>query len=113
MQIIKKSESIKHQNSKLCDAFEYPTKDKSISGALIELRGRYPSEGFVVNEECKEMGYVIKGSGRLIVEDKEVDLSEGDLVLIDSGEKYFWDGDMTLFMPCAPAWYPKQHKQTK
>jgi hypothetical protein len=34
----------------------------------------------------------------------------GDLVLIEPGEKYFWEGNMDLFIPCSPAWYPEQHK---
>gem|GEM_PF-2374449 len=27
------------------------------------------------------------------------------------GERYFWDGQMTMFVPCTPAWYPEQHKE--
>ena len=35
---------------------------------------------------------------------------EADLVLIDKGENYYWEGNMDLFVPCTPAWNPKQHK---
>jgi len=92
-------------------ALEYPIKDKDISVALIELTGRYPNKGIVLNEKCKELAYVIKGSGKLVVENKEVPVEEGDLVSIDPGEKYFWDGNLTLLIPCTPAWYPEQHKE--
>ena len=39
-------------------------------------------------------------------------LSESDknIVLIDKGETYYWDAYCTIAMPCAPAWYPEQHK---
>jgi mannose-6-phosphate isomerase-like protein (cupin superfamily) len=52
---------------------------------------------------------VIKGAGRVVFTDKELGLAEGDLVLIRTDEKYFWDGNMTVFLPATPAWYPEQH----
>ena len=111
MKKISKKETEEHKNSDVCLAIEYPLGDKDINGAVIQLNGRYPDKGRVVNEKCKELAYIISGSGRLVVEDKEVELGEGDLVLIEPGEKYFWKGKMTMFVPCAPAWYPGQHKE--
>ena len=94
-------------------AYEYPVMDKKIHGAVVVLNGRYPEKGSVGNEKCTEIGYVIKGSGKLVVEDKEILFEEGDQLLIESGEKYFWNGKATIFMPCAPAWYPEQHREVK
>jgi len=113
MKIIKKNQAEIHKNSGDCTAIEYPLGDKDINGAVIELNGRYPSKDRVVNLKCKEMAYVIKGSGKLVVEEKEIKLSEGDLALIEAGEKYFWEGNMRIFMPCTPAWYPEQHKEVE
>ena len=113
MKIIRKKEAKEFKNSEACIAIVYPMDDKDINGAVIELNGRYPNKGRTMNEKCKEMAYVIKGSGKVVVEDKETQLNEGDLVLIDPGEKFFWEGNMTLFMPCTPAWSPKQHKQVE
>ncbi len=113
MKIVRKNEAKKFKNGEACTAIEYPMGDKDINGAVIELSGRYPDRGRTVNEKCKEMAYVIKGSGRVVVEGVETQLNEGDLVLIDPGEKFFWEGKMTLFMPCTPAWNPDQHKQVE
>lgn len=111
MRVVRQRETNPHQNNEFCTATAYLTGDKDISVALIELTGRYPSKGMVLNENCKELAYVIKGSGKLVVENEEVILEKGDLVSIYPGEKYFWDGHMTLLMPCAPAWHPEQHKE--
>jgi mannose-6-phosphate isomerase-like protein (cupin superfamily) len=113
MKIIRKNETKIFKNSEVCTAFEYEMGDKDINGAVIELSGRYPDKGQTVNEVCKEMAYVVKGSGKLVVEGIENQLAEGDLVLILPGEKFFWQGKMTLFVPCTPAWYPAQHKITE
>ena len=113
MKIVKKGQAEVHKNSDACTAVEYPLDDKDINGAVIELNGRYPDKGRVINLKCKEMAYVIKGSGRLVVEGEETKLNEGDLVLIEAGEKFFWEGNMQIFMPCTPAWYPEQHKSIK
>lgn len=110
MKIVYKNQTEKFENSETCTAIEYPMDDKDINGAVIEISGRYPKEGRTVNEVCKEMAFVIEGSGKVEVEGKEVNLNQGDLILIDPGEKFYWDGNMKLFMPCTPAWYPKQHK---
>jgi mannose-6-phosphate isomerase-like protein (cupin superfamily) len=112
MKIVRKRETSSHQNNEFCTAASYPIGDKDISVALIELKGRYPSKGMVLNEKCKELAYVIKGSGKLVVGDEEIFVEEGDLVSIDPGEKYFWEGNLTLLMPCVPAWYSEQHKET-
>lgn len=111
MKIVKSYQTKKFKNSPVCIATEYPLGDKDINGALIELKGRYPDKGRVVNLKCKEMAYIIKGSGKLVVERKEIKLRTGDLILIAPGEKYFWEGKMIMFVPCTPAWYLGQHKE--
>ena len=113
MKIIHKNQTKQFKNSDVCTAIEYPFEDKDINGAVIELEGRYPDKGRVVNLKCKELAYVIKGSGKVLVEDKEVVLNEGDMVLIEPGEKYYWEGKMTMFVPCVPAWYPEQHEEVE
>ena len=113
MKIIHKNQTETLKNSDTCTAIEYPLGDKDINGAVVELKGRYPDKGRVVNLKCKELAYIIKGSGRVVVEGKEVELNEGDLILLKPGEKYFWEGELVMFVPCVPAWYPEQHKEVE
>jgi hypothetical protein len=113
MKIIKKNQTIEIKNSENCLAIEYPLGDKDINGAVIELIGRYPNTGRVVNLICKEIGYVISGSGKIVVENEAISLSEGDMILVEPGEKYFWEGNLKLFAPCTPAWYLEQHKEVE
>jgi len=113
MKVAHQSQTKEYKNSEVCIAIEYPLGDKDINGAVIKLTGRYPNEGRVVNRKCKEMAYVISGSGRLVVEDREVELGEGSLVLIEPGERYFWEGNLIMFVPCTPAWYPEQHEEVR
>jgi mannose-6-phosphate isomerase-like protein (cupin superfamily) len=113
MKFISKNQTKEFKNSEVCKAIEYPMGDKDINGAVIELSGRYPGEGRTMNEKCKEMAYVIEGSGRVVAGGTEVLLNKGDLVLIYPGENFFWEGKMTLFMPCTPAWSPEQHKEVE
>ncbi len=108
--MLKSKQSRRFENSKTCVAIEYPLHDKDINGTIIELSGRYPEKGLAVNLECKELAYVVKGEGILVVKGKKYSLEEGDVVLIEPNEKYFWQGNMMLFMVCTPAWSPKQHK---
>lgn len=113
MKAIHKNQTKTLKNNNVCTAIEYPLGDKDINGAVIELKGRYPDKGRVVNLKCKELAYIIKGSGKVVVEGKEVELNEGDLILLEPGEKYFWEGELVMFVPCVPAWYPEQHKEVE
>jgi len=55
----------------------------------------------------------MEGSGKIVVEGKEVILNEKDLILLEPGEKYYWEGNMKMLVPCAPAWYSEQHKEVE
>jgi mannose-6-phosphate isomerase-like protein (cupin superfamily) len=65
------------------------------------------------NEKCTEIGYVIEGSGKLVIEGEEILFQEGDQLLLKPGQRYYWEAKATMFMPCAPAWYPEQHKEVE
>ena len=109
MKVIHKNEAEKFVNSEVCSGLQYNVGDKDIDGAIINISGRYPTKGYMSNLKCKELAYVIKGSGKLVVEDKEFYLKEGDLAFVEPGEKFYWDGNLTMFMPCSPAFYFEQH----
>jgi len=107
--IIKKSEREKHSNSPVCIAYEYPFLDEDINIAFIEINGRYPDKGRVVNKICKEIIFVTKGKGKIEVDGKELLISEGDAVFVQPNQKYFFEGNLSIIAPCHPAWYPEQH----
>ena len=48
-----------------------------------------------------------------MVEGEEVNLNQGDLILIEPGEKYFWQGNLKLFISSTPAWSPEQYKEVE
>lgn len=110
MKIIKKNQAQEFKGSGTCVVFEYPMGYEDINGAVAKISGRYPDKGFTVNEVCRELGYVISGSGKIVINKSEFLLQIGDLVSIDPGEKFYWQGNMELFLPCTPAWSQEQHK---
>ena len=69
MKTVKKEQTKRFENSPTCVALEYPIGDKDINGAVIELNGRYPEMGRVVNTECKEIAYIIEGNGLIVIEE--------------------------------------------
>ena len=110
MKHIQKSDAEKFENSKDCFGLNYPMGDPDINAAVIQIKGRYPEQGRTLNEQCKELAYVISGKGKVCVEDKEYQLHKEDMIFIDKGERYYFEGNMLLFVPCTPAWSPEQHK---
>lgn len=110
MKIISQQESFKRNNSDICIVTEYPTIDESMDFAIVNINGQYPVEKRAVNKNCKEIVYVAKGSGEVIVDGKNYKLNMGDVVLIEAGEKFVWRGAMTLHISCRPAFTKEQHQ---
>jgi mannose-6-phosphate isomerase-like protein (cupin superfamily) len=113
MKIAHKENAIERKNSDCCLVTEYPQWDDSMDFAIVHLSGRYPEKQRVTNITCKEMVYIQAGQGAVEVEGKHYSLKTGDVVLIAAGEKFFWEGKMTLFISCRPAFNIEQHQLVK
>ncbi len=113
MKLVKLNQAEAFANGDKCKVLEYPLEDKDINCATAILTGRYPDKGYCVNEECKELIYVIEGKGTLNKKEEIIQFEKGDVILIEKGEKYYWDANCRIVMPCTPAWYPEQHKFIK
>lgn len=111
MEFIKRSDALQCGNSEACKVPEYSFENKVMDLGVVTLTGRYPEKGYCVNTESKELVYVIEGVGDLCFEDKKLSFSAGDSVLIESGEKYYWDTQYCkAALICAPAWNTEQYK---
>ena len=113
LQAQRQNEAQEVKNGDTCIVFEYPLRDNDINIATIKISGRYPETGFAVNKKCKEVVYVEGGEVNLTVENKTVALKKGDTALIEPNERFCWEGNATLFMPCTPAWTPEQYKMVE
>lgn len=110
MKFISKEDSEKFEHSDKCTVYEYSFGDKDIDCAIAEISGRYPESGFVVNNECKELIYVLEGEGKVVTRDNVIEFKEGDAFIIESKEQYFWDARCKVLMPCTPAFTPDQYE---
>jgi mannose-6-phosphate isomerase-like protein (cupin superfamily) len=114
MKILTKSETVGFSNSDTCSGFEFQFEDRELNVAVVTVYGRYPDEGHLVNEVCREIAYVFSGTGSVGVEDEKYTLNPGDAVHIEPGERFYWQGDeLKMLMACSPAFYPEQHKEVK
>jgi mannose-6-phosphate isomerase-like protein (cupin superfamily) len=109
MKYIPKASAQKFENSSTCTVFEYGG-DSDLDGAVAIISGRYPESGWGMNTVSKEMVYVISGTGSLTTKEGMSPLAEGDVVLINNNEPYYFEGaKLRIFMPTTPAWNPEQY----
>lgn len=93
---------------------EYDMHNPVMNGATATIKGRYPERGYVMNVKVDEMVYVTEGSGTLSFSTgQSLSFSKGDVIFVEKGEKYAWDGDMRLFMVCTPPFDPAQHVEVE
>ncbi len=110
MKISAKHQAIERKNSDACSVIVHHIDDETIDCAIVSIAGRYPSAQYAVNKQCKEIVYVSEGAGKVVVNGKEHLIGAGDVVLIEAGEKFYWEGNMRFFVSCRPAWSKEQHE---
>lgn len=99
------------ENSPVCKGVGFALEGASMDLAKIELAGRYPERGWVMNETSHEMAYILRGNGEFISENNEtIEVGEGEVISIATGKKYAWSGTMTLVVACNPPFDPSKHK---
>ena len=107
--------SLKHQAhhkiyNEACSVTEYKFDDDKMDFSIAIISGRYPEQNRVMNEISNELAYVTEGEGKIVINHQEQPLSAGDVIIIEAGEKYYWEGNMKLFVTCNPTWKPEQRK---
>jgi mannose-6-phosphate isomerase-like protein (cupin superfamily) len=109
VKITRKNQSIERKNSDICLVTEYPSMDDHLNFAIVKISGKYPSTGAATNLECKEIVFVHEGEGSVVVNGSSQPLAAGDVILIEPGERFVWEGEMSLFIACHPAFTSEQH----
>ena len=92
-----------------CEVIRSQITADDIDFVIVKIHGRYPLENYSINQACKEIIYVNEGKGKVNVSDEDYEFSAGDLILIEAGEKFYWEGNMTLYVSSRPAWFSEQH----
>lgn len=111
MNIISSSETNKMKTSPSTTIWEFVMEEKTISGAIAEIKDRYPEKGFAVNKVSKELAFVLSGEGNVVTPTLNRAIKVGDLIFLDKEESFAWEakGALTLFMATTPKFDPKQH----
>ena len=112
MKVIKRRQASEYTNGN-CSGFEFDLGTKDLDGAVVNVTERFPITGRVVNEECREIAYIVDGIGLINIENNNFEIAQDDLIVIDKGERFYWKGTFKLFVYCTPAWFPEQHKQVE
>lgn len=111
MRVIKREDAEVFNNSPVCSVVEYSFGDSDLDLGLSTIEGRYPEKGFAINEKSKMIIYVVDGKGRLYVLDDMIYFEKGDTILINAGEKYYWDSEYCVISIVSnPAWSALQYK---
>ena len=112
MKKVQSNEAKELKNSDTSKLLEYSIElqDKDIDFCINTITGRYPEKGYCTNEMCKEICYILEGNGTINKQDEKIFFKSGDVILIDKGEVYYWDGNCKIIMVCTPAWYKEQCK---
>lgn len=92
---------------------EFNFSDNTINDAEITLTGRYPLEGYAVNDISTALITVESGQGEITIKEQGTQsLKTGDRLLIKSREPYFFHamGSLVIRYIATPAWKPEQSK---
>ena len=111
MKIVKANDAVSFKNAENCYGTEASFDGAPLNGALITVKGRYPESGYVMNEVCAELAFVVRGRGRICSDEESIEFGLHDNLYLASGEKFYWEGDFDIYTICTPVFYPEQHKE--
>ena len=108
--MLKKKEDIfLVENDKGCLVSEYQLDLENIGVVKVELDGRYPQEGKVMNQESDLIYFVLSGEGLV---NGEIKIGPQDIYVFKKGVPYFVEGKNLVFVGITqPAWKLEQHKK--
>jgi len=112
---------IKKEQAKIVDLGtkiirKYTASDKLLEINHMTLNGRTPEkEGtFLCETKVHFMVLIIKGKGKIFLEDKTFEAGKGDCIDVPAGTKFAAEGkDFEYVTAENPAWYPEQHKEVE
>jgi hypothetical protein len=99
-----------YDNTAQVTEFNFKGND-TINDAEIVITGRYPLEGYAVNDISTALISVEDGEGAVAIKGEEpTNLQTGDRVLINPGEPYCLIalGQLAIRYIATPAWSPEQ-----
>jgi hypothetical protein len=104
-------------NDRAIEVNEFNFKgSEAANDAEIVIAGRYPSEGYAVNDISTALVSVESGEGAITIKGEEpTDLRPGDRLLIHPGEPYCFTalGQLAIRYVAMPAWLAKQSRIIK
>ncbi len=86
-----------------------PGPHRSFSLAVVASQGRYPEQGFSVNDICTESIFVQAGTLDITVNGQQYTLLPGDMLSIEPGEQYSIEGSAQCLDIITPAWDSTQN----
>ena len=112
MKFVRREEAEEIVNSSTSCLLEYSKKlgDEDLDFCINTICGRYPEAGDCSNLQCKEIAYILEGTGTIHKKDETMNFKQGDVILIEKKELYFWEGNCRIIMVCNPAWNKEQCK---
>ena len=112
---VTKQQSFLVKPNKNTTVYSYPSGNKTISVALIKVNWRHPDgEGeYFIETQCNVLFYLLKGKGKVIIENQIFELEPEDTISIDSGKKYYIEGNLEYLAATSPAYFPEQNRIVK
>lgn len=104
-------QGIEFSNGPTCRGVSYAMPGAKLDLAEISIDGRYPEAGWAKNRQSDELVRVSEGEGLLTIRGGEtVQIQSGDVVHVPTGEQFYWQGNMTIWMACSPSFNPEQYE---
>ena len=111
--IIKKSQT-RLETFDAGKVWDYPMPGEPVGISFQEHDGRVPEKGWGINTICWEAYYVIAGSARVFIGEKEYQVETGDVVVLKPNQKsYLVANKLKLLTITQPDWYTKQYNEIK
>jgi predicted house-cleaning noncanonical NTP pyrophosphatase (MazG superfamily) len=91
----------------------YTTKNDCPNAAVLYQETETGHAEEFVHEKSDFLYYILEGSGTWVVEDREFAVRAGDVVVVPSGKRFWFRGNLRQICITAPAWEEKYERHIR
>lgn len=91
----------------------YTTKEDCSNAAILYQETDTGHAEEFVHEKSDFLYYVLEGSGTWVVEDREFEVRAGDVIVVPSGKRFWFRGNLKQICITAPAWEEKYERHVR
>jgi mannose-6-phosphate isomerase-like protein (cupin superfamily) len=88
----------------------FPVEEITPRTGICLIETEKGHESTIIEHKCDFVYYILEGKGYFIINDEKEECEKGDLVVVPSGSRFRYVGELKMLLITTPAFYLEQEE---